>query len=343
MYFLIFLPPVAIVFIFYTGFIISAPAYKGPPSNNFNGKVFQNYDGVKAKGFLDVLKWMFSRKKVKWGKILNIQPTKPANSMQDDLVIYFINHSTFYIQWKNLNIVTDPVWSTRVSPFYFAGPERVQPPGILFKDLPKIDMVILSHNHYDHLDIKTLKKLWSRDQPLFIVPLGVDLYLKKKGIKNIKTMEWWKAIKQGPLDVSMVPAQHFSGRGMFDRDKTLWGGYMISDGNEKIYFAGDTGYNQKMYFDIKQQHPKIDTALLPIGAYKPRWFMSSIHTSPIEAVEIHKQLNCKKSIAMHYGTFPLAYDEQLDAPKELQLAMKRSDIKMNDFLLLKEGEAFMMK
>lgn len=202
-------------------------------------------------------------------------------------------------------------------------------------------MVVISHNHYDHLDIKTIKKLWSRHEPTFIVPLGVDLYLKNKGIKKVKAMDWWQQDKNdGPLQISMVPAQHFSGRGLFDRDKTLWGGYMISDSKQKIYFAGDTGYNKRMFDDIAQQHPEIDIAILPIGAYKPRWFMSSIHTSPEEAVIIHRQLNCKKSIAMHYGTFPLADDGQQDPEEGLKEALEKQEITLEEFLLLNPGDKY---
>lgn len=343
MYFLILLPPVVFLIVLFIGFFISAPAYKGPVSDHFNGKVFQNYDQVEARGFLDVIKWMFSRDKAEWEKAQNASTTKPTNTQEDNLIIYFINHATFLIQWRGRNILTDPVCSDRASPFDFAGPERMRPPGIFLKDLPKIDLVVVSHNHYDHLDMSTFKKLWDRDQPSFIVPLGVDLYLKSKGIKKLKAMDWWQTKKDGPLEISMVPAQHFSGRGFFDRDKTLWGGYMISDGNQKIYFAGDPGYNRRMFADIAQQHPDIDVAMLPIGAYKPQWFMSPIHTSPEEAVIIHQQLNCKKSIAMHYGTFPLADDKQQDSSNDLQLILKRHNIGPEEFLLLNEGDKFLLK
>lgn len=342
MYFLILLPPVAFFAVLFIGFFISTPGYKGPVSDHFNGKVFQNYDQVKAKGFLAVIKWMFSREKVEWEKRQDSPEVKPA-AEEDNLTIYFVNHATFLIQWRGMNILTDPIWSERASPFGFAGPERMRPPGIIFKGLPEIDLVILSHNHYDHLDISTIVRLDGRDQPVFIVPLGVDIYLQKKGIKKLKALDWWQTTNEGPLEISMVPAQHFSGRGMFDRNKTLWGGYMISDVDHKVYFAGDTGYNNKMLSDISRQHPEIDIALLPIGAYKPRWFMSAIHTAPEEAAVVHQQLNCKKSIAMHYGTFPLADDNQEDAFTELQSALEKYNIDPEEFLLLDGGEKFLMK
>lgn len=340
MYFLILFPPVVFLIILFIGFFISAPVYKGPVSDHFDGKVFRNYDQVEARGFLDVIKWMFNRENVEWKKVQDASTKKPANTQEDSLTIYFINHATFLIQWRGLNILTDPVWSDRTSPFNFAGPERVRPPGILFNDLPKIDLVIISHSYYDHLDISTIEELRDRDQPVFIVPLGVDLFLKNKGIKSVKAIDWWQYINDGPLKFSMVPALHFSGRGMSDRDKTLWAGYMISDGNQKIYFAGDTGYNHKMFADIAKQHSDIDIAMLPIGAYKPRWLMSPIHISPEEAVVIHQQLNCKKSIAMHYGTFPMADDRQQDASEDLQLAIKKHNIGEKEFLLLNGGDKF---
>ncbi|MGK7391930.1 MAG: MBL fold metallo-hydrolase [Candidatus Cyclobacteriaceae bacterium M2_1C_046] len=338
--YLILAVPLSLLFLgLVVGLFISAPAYKGPKNNFFDGSKFTNYDNVEAKGFLDVLKWAITRDPGQWREI-NDKPATVPNSSENELTVYFVNHATFLIQWKDKNILTDPIWSERTSPFSFAGPKRMRPPGIAFKDLPKIDAVIISHNHYDHLDLPTIKMLWERDKPKIIVPLGVEQHLKKNNIGNTIPLNWWKSYAVESLNIEMVPAQHFSGRGLFDRDKTLWGGYMIFDDKQKLYFAGDTGYNERMFSDIAKKHPKIDLAFLPIGAYKPRWFMSPIHLDPEEAVKVHQDMQISKSIGMHYGTFPLADDGQYDPPLELKAAIEKSKIDKNDFVLLKEGNKF---
>ena len=319
------------------GMAISAPGYSGPSSDHFDGKQFINYDNVTAQGFSKVLKWMISRESGPWKKITQPPTTKP-NTREDNLTVYFVNHSTFLVQWKGINFLTDPIWSERTSPFSFAGPARMRPPGIAFDDLPPIHLVLISHNHYDHMDLPTLQKLVERDDPAIILPLGVDLYLSGKDLNKSHALDWWQSKKYDSLDIVLVPAQHFSGRGMLDRDRTLWGGFMITDSIQTLYFAGDTGYNEKMFDDIATRHPRIDLALLPIGAYKPQWFMSPIHISPAEAVIIHKQLNIRKSVAMHYGTFPLADDGQEDPANDLLNALDKSGVSRDDFLLLKEGD-----
>lgn len=182
---------------------------------------------------------------------------KPADRVNDSTqVITYINHSTFLIQTDSVNILTDPVWSERVSPFSFAGPKRMRPPGIRFEDLPEIDVVFISHNHYDHLDIQTLKRINERFDTQFIVPLGVDAYLNKMGIENTIALNWWEGVDvSDSLRIDAVEAQHFSSRGMLDRDKTLWAGYVIQSNNGNIYFAGDTGYNNFL--------PRLVSAMLP--------------------------------------------------------------------------------
>ena len=319
------------------GLFISAPGYKGPKTENFNGKKFKNYDGVKARGFLDVLKWAANREKGEW-RAVNDKPTTVPNPFEDKLTIYFINHATFLIQWKGKNILTDPIWSKRTSPFRFVGPRRMRPPGIAFKSLPKIDLVLLSHNHYDHLDLPTVKKLHQRHQTKFIVPLGVDLLLKNHEIDNVETFQWWENLSLDDLQIQMVPAQHFSGRGILDRDRTLWGGYMIFNDKKKVYFLGDSGYNERMFNDISKEHPAIEIALIPIGAYKPRWFMSPIHMDPYQAVQVHQLMNIKKSIGMHYGTFPLADEGEKESPEDLAKALNVIGVAKDQFVLLEPGE-----
>lgn len=339
MYLIFILPPLLIFFALILGRSFSAPGYKGPRNDHFNGTQFSNYDGIKAKGLLEVVKWVSSRDPGNWKLIGEAESGVPKDS-EDQLTLYFVNHSTFLIQWKGRNILTDPVWSKRTSPLSFAGPRRLRPPGIKLEDLPSIDVVLLSHNHYDHLDKPTLLHLQDKYNPSFLVPLGVDLYLKNIGITKVEPLDWWKSSEHSGLNFEMVPAQHFSGRGMFDRDKTLWGGYMIGDNKEKLYFVGDTGYNQKMFDDIAEKHPVIDYALIPIGAYKPRWFMSPIHISPEEAVQVHQTLNIKRSVGMHYGTFALADDGQYEPHEDLQKALDKQNVDYSEFVILEEGRRF---
>ena len=321
------------------GRIISAPGYTGPKSNHFNGTTFENMNNVEAKGFGDVLKWMMRRDKEPWQEKPDLPYANAPVENSAPLRITFVNHSTFLIQWQGKNILTDPIWSQRTSPVSFAGPKRMRPPGIKFDDLPPIDAVIISHNHYDHLDLPTVRQLEKKYQPLFIVPLGVDLFLENKGIGRIEVMDWWQEMELENMTIACVPAQHFSGRGMGDRDKTLWAGYVIIHQQQKLYYVGDTGYGP-FFQQIKEKYSPFDVALIPIGAYKPKWFMSPIHMSPSEAVQVHRELEIGTSIAMHYGTFPLADDGRNDPVIDLQNAMKEQQVSNDDFILLEEGKAW---
>ncbi len=321
------------------GWKVSAPVYRGEKSAHFDGKKFINPNGIKAKGLTDVLKWMVNRNKGEWSEIENAfigQP--PAHKLSEDITrITFINHSTTLIQLKGQNILTDPVWSKRVSPFQWIGPKRVRPAGINFEDLPPIDVVIISHNHYDHLDEATVKRLNSLYQPVFIVPLGVSELLKQWSVANIIELDWEQnKTLSSEITITAVPAIHFSGRGNMDRDATLWCGYVINSGKTNVYYTGDSGYG-KIFKEIGNKYGPFDVALIPIGAYQPKWFMSPIHISPEEAVEVHLDVQSKKSIAIHYGTFPLADEGLGDAPKDLEIAIANRGLNWNDFIILPEG------
>ena len=324
------------------GYLFSAPVYKGPLSDHFNGEKFINPGAIKAKGFKDLWKWMRTREKGVWEELKDIKPGHPpAERVTGDIpVVTFINHSTFLIQLMDLNILTDPIWSKRASPVSFAGPKRMRPPGIRYEDLPSIDHVLLTHNHYDHLDITALKRLWKDFQPTIFCPLGVAEYLKGKGIGKVKEMDWWDELNiNADMEVVCTPAQHFSGRGMFDRDRTLWCGYAIKTRKGSIYYSGDTGYGD-FFSEIARKIAPIRLSFLPIGAFKPEWFMSPIHTSPRDALRIHKEINSPVSIAMHYGTFPLADDGQHEPEMETRRLMQELNIPENNFLILKEGVPF---
>ena len=320
------------------GYYLSGPVYRGAVSDHFNGKQFTNPTGLKAKGLSDVLQWMIQRKPGPWKERKDIPYGDKPVSSSEELRITYINHSTFLIQLSGLNILTDPVWSERTSPFQFAGPKRMRPPGIRFEDLPKIDVVLLSHNHYDHLDLPVVKKIFEIHHPKIITPLGVNAFLKLNGIIGNGDLDWWDEVSlNDALKIQAVPAQHFSGRGTFDRDATLWCGYVIKRKEGNVYFVGDTGYNEKTFKEIGDRCAPIHVALVPIGAYKPQWFMSPIHCSPEEAVKIHLEVKAKVSIANHYGTFPLADDGEEDPKEELVKAVEKFNLSKDQFLLLKEG------
>ncbi|ELR72910.1 Outer membrane protein romA [Fulvivirga imtechensis AK7] len=329
---LIFIIPVII------GMSISAPKHEGPKMAHFDGKQFKNPSGASAQGFAQVLKWMTQRDQGPWKKLDVSYGPKPPE-ITHSVRITFINHSSFLIQVDGVNILTDPVYSQRVSPFTKLGPQRMRPPGIRFEDLPPIDFVLISHNHYDHLDKPTVKRLYDIFQPMFVVPLGVDKYMKSLDIEKVVSLDWWQEMPLNPeLVVASVPAQHFSGRGMLDRDATLWCGFVLKRADGNIYYVGDTGYDQNIFKEVGQSFAPIKLSLIPIGAYVPKWFMSPVHISPEEAVQVHKDINSQQSVAIHFGTFPLGDDGQREPVEDLQKALKEQNIPSDEFWVLEEGE-----
>ena len=336
---------VIILSFMFLGWIFSAPAYHGPVTDHFDGKKFVNPGGRKPGGFKDMIKWARNRERGVWKELKDVDygPAPAERIYGDSVVVTFVNHSTFLIQTEGLNIVTDPVWSEFASPVSFAGPKRMRPPGIRFEDLPPVDIILLTHNHYDHLDINTIKKLSHQFNPVIYTPLGGSLFLKKKGIMNVKEMDWWdEAELAHNLKLICTPAQHFSGRGMFDRDKTLWSGFALMTEKGSIYYSGDTGFGE-FFSEIAAKLAPVRLAFLPIGAYKPLWFMSVIHTSPSDAVEIHKILNSPKSIGMHFGTFPLADDGMEEPGEELNRLINEEGMSGEEFVRLNEGRAVVIR
>lgn len=302
------------------GWYFSAPAYEGPVSDHFDGKRFHNKT-TRPNGFGNFLKWMVSRKPGTWSELRENKayPSPEARVQGERYRVTFINHATFLIQIDGLNILTDPIWSERCSPVSFFGPKRVRAPGVAFDDLPRIDVVLISHNHYDHLDLDTLKKLWLRDKPRIIAGLGNEAFLKKHGIAS-NDLDWWEELSLGSgRKLYAVPAQHFSNRGLNDRNKTLWIGFVIEAPGAKIYFAGDTGFGEH-FQNIRDRFGPIDLALLPIGAFIPTWFMHFVHISPEEALKAAAILEAQQSIGMHFGTFRLADDAEDEPLRELARA-----------------------
>jgi len=314
------------------------PTYHGPVSKHFDGEEFHNLLPTESHGFGDMLNWMWNREPGVWQEVTDAVygPRPPAHA--NSLRATFVNHATVLIQTHELNILTDPIWSERASPVSWAGPKRMRPPGIRFDDLPKIDIVIVSHCHYDHMDLPTLKRLYERDHPRFIVGLGNASILQQAGIEGVEELDWWQSLKLNEdTRITGVPAQHFSMRWIGDRNERLWLGYVIDGPDGKIYFAGDTGMGPQ-FKQIYQRFGPIRLSLLPIGAYLPRWFMASVHLSPHDAVLAHQQLHSQTSVGIHFGTFRLADDGQFDPIRDLAAAREQEGVGEKAFRVLDFGE-----
>jgi L-ascorbate metabolism protein UlaG (beta-lactamase superfamily) len=303
------------------------PRHDGPPSEHFDGRRFFN-DPPVSKGFLEFMRWRLTREPSDEWQVDLVPPeapVPPARVHGDALRVTFVNHATVLIQTRGLNLLTDPIWSERASPSRHIGPRRHLPPGVAFADLPPIDAVLISHNHYDHMDLPTLQLLAERDDPLFLVPLANCAYFRSIPTKRCMEFDWWEFSDALPaLRIHAVPAAHWSRRGLFDTNRALWSGWVI-EGAHRVYFAGDTGYGDH-FAAIRARLGPPDLALLPIGAYLPRWFMAAQHISPGEAVLAADILGADLSMAMHYACFPLADDGQWQPLQELEaLLLDRKD------------------
>jgi N-acyl-phosphatidylethanolamine-hydrolysing phospholipase D len=283
--------------------------------------------------------WNFARQPVAPVAFARAQPDAAflaANRTRPTLT--WIGHASFLVQAGGLNVLTDPHFTARASPLRFAGPARLVPPGLALEALPPIDLVLVSHNHYDHLDEGTVRELARRHpRAVFIVPLGLRRWLRARGIASAIELDWWQAHAGAGFSVTAVPAQHFSGRGAADRNRTLWCGFVLEAGGRRTYFAGDTGYSRD-FADIGRRFAPIDLALLPIGAYAPRWFMRPMHVNPEEAVRMHRDLCARQSVAMHWGTFRLTEEPLDEPPRALARALADAGIPPERFAVYRHGE-----
>ncbi|MBV9928023.1 MAG: MBL fold metallo-hydrolase [Acidobacteria bacterium] len=315
---------------------LSAPRYRGPRTDHFDGRRFHNLEPPERKGFIDVLRWQLTSKRGRWNEWTDNDPASlpPPRVGGKELRVTFVNHATVLIQTGGVNILTDPVWSERVSPVTWAGPKRHRPPGLRFEDLPPIDVVLISHNHYDHLDIETLVRLREEHRPRFLVGLGNRALLDAHEVSDVTELDWWETANVSErLGVMCVPAKHFSGRGLGDADATLWCGYVVRAPGGNVYFAGDTGMGSH-FAEINKRFGPFRLALLPIGAYLPVWFMHPVHLSPGEAAELHKTLKPRVSMAIHFGTFALGDDGEFEPVDELRRALNAE----SRFWVLEQGE-----
>ncbi len=319
--------------------------HQGPVSDNFDGERFFLPGNPFEKNRETVLKWILTREKTPWPQRVEQPPqARPIPNVGTDRVdVTFVNHATLLLQTHGLNILTDPVWSERVGPFSFAGPKRIVQPGIRYEDLPPIHVLLISHNHYDHIDIETVKRLSRDHKPRILVPLGDGEWMRKAGVERVEEMDWWQSLPlHYAMTVCFTPSQHWSARGVWDRCRSLWGSFAIHVRDETFYFAGDTGYGPH-FKDIAARFPRIRSSFMPIGAYEPRWFMRYQHNNPEDAVLAHRDLKAAHSIGIHFGCFQLT-DEAWDAPaRELKLALEKHAVPLEDFSVPQPGQLFSYK
>jgi len=300
---------------------------------HFDGNRFYNPDAPQAPGYLDGLRWkLTTRPEPSPSFIADVEPSIPPERVDGNgLRATLVNHSTVLVQQHSSNILTDPIWSERSSPFSWIGPRRRREAGVSWENLPLIDAVLVSHNHYDHMDLPTLRRLATRGNSKFIVPAGAGRLLRSAKL-SVHELDWGQSLSLQNFTVHCVPALHFSARGLFDRNKSLWCGYVIESRERLVYFAGDTAFGPH-FAQIREIFGSPHLALLPIGAYQPRWFMSPVHMGPGEAVRAHEILGAETSVAIHHGTFQLADDGLDTAKKELLLRAPQ-----DSFLVLNNGQ-----
>lgn len=310
----------------------------------FDGKRF-SYPGEQILASpRSVLRWLLTRKPEKWPRSLpNPPPSAVVERVHDkQLKLTFINHATVLIQSGGMNILTDPVFSRYASPVSFAGPRRHRAPGLTIDQLPPIDVILLSHTHYDHLDSRSLKRLHRRDSPRVIAPLKVGHIVSRCGGGQTTELNWWEsATLSDSISATLVPARHWTSRRPGDQNMALWGGFVIALPGGSLYFAGDTGYGSGDHFRLARERlGPFRCALIPIGAYEPRWFMQPQHMNPEEAVMAFADLRTAYALAIHHGTFQLT-DEAHDAPVEaLSAALACHSIAPDRFRALDNGQAW---
>lgn len=292
------------------------------------------------QGLLGFLRWRLTAKRVEPVRFpLAATDAAFLAANRRETTLTWIGHATLLFQVGGMNLLTDPQFSKRASPVQWLGPRRLVPPGLTLSELPPIDIVLISHNHYDHLDRRTLRALAKLQPPprLCLVPLGLRRKLERWGLAEAVELDWWQSHRAGDISVHAVPVKHSSVRHGLDRNRTRWCGWYIDHPRSRFLFAGDTAYSGD-FAEIRRRLGAPDLAALPIGAYEPRWFMRHVHATPEEAVQIHRDLACQRSIATHWGTFILT-DEPLDEPpRRLASARRAAGLGDDEFLVLRHGE-----
>ncbi|KMQ75970.1 MBL fold metallo-hydrolase [Marinobacter subterrani] len=310
----------------------------------YQGK-YRNLEPVPRHGLGDFLRWQLApRRRFPPGKRYTLLRPDGHLLAHPPLVpqLVWLGHASFLFQYRGLNVLTDPVLSDRASPFRLVGPKRFTPPALTVEEMPPIHLVLISHNHYDHLDEATVRRLHQRfgDNLRFCIPMGMRRWFEKRGIHNLVELDWWQSAPlAGDTEVFCLPAQHFSGRTPTDTNTALWCSWLLEIEGFRFYFGGDTGYGQ-VFQTIGELFAPIDLALLPIGAYDPRWFMSPVHVAPEEAARIHQDIGARQSVAMHWGTFVLTDEPMDEPPRRLRLALEKQGISESDFRVMQHGEVW---
>ncbi len=297
-----------------------------PLSDHFNGKTFFQPGAARSGGRRrDLLKWKFSSKPQRWPERIVFESAPPPPAASDGAIVAtWIGHSTFLLRTAELSVLIDPVFSERASPVAWAGPRRVHPPGLALAEVPRLDAVLLSHDHYDHCDMASLRALatGAGREAVFVAPLRHRGLLAAAGARRIVELDWWQqhALADGAT-VTLTPSRHWSNRLGTPRNHRLWGGFCLNFGMKRIWFVGDTGYDAEIFRTVRARCGAPDLALVPIGAYEPRWFMAPMHMNPEEAVQAHRDVGARLSVAMHWGTFQLT-DEGRDEPAQALAAAR---------------------
>jgi L-ascorbate metabolism protein UlaG (beta-lactamase superfamily) len=323
--------------------------YRGPVSYHFDGVRFFNPGGIEPKGRIDFLRWQLSERGAAWPSSFPspFPPDRPPAGVEDDSVrIAYVGHASFLIQTRGANILLDPVWSERASPISFVGPKRANPPGIAFDALPRIDWVLLTHNHYDHMDIPTVARLSQRFAPRIVTPLGNDAILKA-AVPDLtaEAVDWGASVELGSgIAVHVEESQHWSARSATDRSHALWASFVIQAGARKLYCVGDTGFGDGAPFRrIRQRYPGLALALLPIGAYEPRWFMRNVHMNPDDAVQAFELCGAAQALGHHWGTFRLTNETVEQPAVDLAAALAHRSIAPDRFAALRPGEVRVLR
>ena len=316
-----------IVLLLISNFVMSGETFSNTNQTSFDSE----------RSFGDFLKWRLTRKEPKAVQIETSDQWKQLGEQSKNYAVW-IGHSTYLLNNGDLTIVTDPVFSKRASPFSWAGPKRLIAPAISLEELPDIDVITVSHNHYDHLDIASLKTLYKLNpKALFLVSKGDMDLLVRSGIKNVTEFLWWENIEVKNTMFTFTPNQHWSARGFRDRNKSLWGGWFMQSSNHTIYHAGDTGYSD----DFKETRSRLgspDFAMIPIGGYNPPWFMNYHHVNPSESIQIALDLGVSKSFGMHWGTFRLTDEDILEPAQLIDQELKKLNLADDFFRTVKPGE-----
>lgn len=319
------------------------PYYDGPASDHFDGVRFFRPGEPTDKGTLELARWQLGGGRQAWPSAFPSPFADKPPIRVDGCRTTLVGHASLLIQVVGLNILVDPVWSERASPVRFAGPRRANPPGVAFDDLPPIHVVLVTHNHYDHLDTDTISRLWQRFRPRIITPLGNDAVIRARDDEvEASTLDWGGSLELGNgVAVHLEPANHWSARGINDRRMALWGAFVLTGPAGTIYVAGDTGYGSGDIFrDVRTRFGSPQLAALPIGAYEPRWFMGSQHMNPADAVQAFRDLGAEAAIGVHWGTFQLT-NEAIDQPvKDLAAALGEAGVEPDRFRALRPGEVW---